>query len=114
MGLFRFSANLTPKSSGVRLKVILIPAHGFLPLEVPIVVPIGTEMEVGGLEPAEDLRPVQNVHRQRLRVGAGEDEGAAGRRLGAASMKKKKNNEPAKGGHGLGIFDLMGVGVAGS
>jgi hypothetical protein len=38
----------------------------------------------------QDLRPVRNVHRQRRRVGAGEDEGAVSRRLGAASMKKKK------------------------
>jgi hypothetical protein len=35
-----------------------------------------------------------------------------GRRLGAASMKKKKNNEPAKGGHGVGVFDLMGMASA--
>jgi hypothetical protein len=33
---------------------------------VPILVPIGTEMEVGGLEPAEVARDVVNVYgRQR-------------------------------------------------
>jgi hypothetical protein len=46
-------------------------------------------------------------------VGAGEDEGAVGRRLGAASMnKKKKNNEPGKGRHGVSVFDLMGMASA--
>jgi hypothetical protein len=54
------------------------------------------------LDPVADAKGV---------VGAGEDEGAVGRRLGAASMNKKKN-EPAKGRHGVGVFDLMGMASA--